>query len=243
MKKRRPVAGRVVRRALLGIVLLGLGALAYYGAPTSKIGLPFVVQQDAETQAAAPALLRGPDLTTSGTPQVTLFDGSRADPSATKFAGAATWRLQVETVPSSRNPSPVVVLDLSVPGRKVALTMTMRREPPGSAMSHLFEIRFLGDNKDPDPDIVNMAPAFMTTAEMGRSNSLVGQVVSVTPGVFLFGLSGDTAARETNLRSLKDLGWLAIPIVYRNGASGLLVVEKGADGERAINEALRQWGS
>jgi hypothetical protein len=110
-------------------------------------------------------------------------------------------------------------------------------------MSHLFEIRFLGDNKDPDPDIVNMAPAFMATAEMGRSNSLIGQVVSVTPGVFLFGLSGDAAARETNLRSLKDLGWLAIPIVYRNGASGLLVVEKGADGERAINEALRQWGS
>ena len=240
--KRRPIAGRVVRRTLLGIAVLGLGALAYYDALTGEIGLPFV-QQAAQMQAAAPAPLRGPDLTTSGTPQVTLFDGSRADPSATKFAGAATWRLQVETVPSSRNPSPVVVLDLSVPGRKVALTMTMRREPPGSAMSHLFEIRFLGDNKDPDPDIVNMAPAFMTTAEMGRSNSLVGQVVSVTPGVFLFGLSGDTAARETNLRSLKDLGWLAIPIVYRNGASGLLVVEKGADGERAINEALRQWGS
>jgi hypothetical protein len=236
--KRRPVAGRVVRRALLGIALLGLGAIAY-DALTGELGLPFV-RQAVETQVAAPPPLRGSDLTAAGTQQVILFDGSRADPNAPKFVGAATWRLQAETVPSPRNPSPVVMLDLSVPGRKIALTMMIRREPPGSAMSHLFEIRFVGDDKEPDPDIVNMAPAFMTTAEMTGSSILAGQVVSVTPGVFLFGLSGDATARERNLRSLKDLGWLAIPIVYRNGTSGLLAVEKGADGERAINEALRQ---
>ena len=107
-------------------------------------------------------------------------------------------------------------------------------------MSHLIEFRFAGDDKEPDPDITNIGSVLMTTAEMTRPTLLVGQVVSVTPGVFLFGLSGEASAREKNLRSLQELGWMGIPLAYRNGASGLLVVEKGVDGERAINEALRQ---
>jgi hypothetical protein len=107
-------------------------------------------------------------------------------------------------------------------------------------MTHLFEFRFLRDDKEPDPDIVNIAAPFTTTAEMERPNILVGQVVNVTPGVFLFGLSGEAAARERNLRNLQDLPWIGIPIGYRNGVAGLLVVEKGVDGQRAISEALRQ---
>ena len=109
-------------------------------------------------------------------------------------------------------------------------------------MTHLFEFRFLRDDKEPDSDIVNIAAPFATTAEMARPTVLVGQVVNVTPGVFLFGLSGEATARERNLRSLQDLPWIGIPIAYRNGVNGLLVIEKGADGQRAISEALRQSG-
>jgi hypothetical protein len=239
---RRPIAGRVFRRALVGAVLLGLGAIGYNALTGSQIPL---VQQFSKTQpvepspapppAAAPALEAAP----AGN-KVVLFDGNRPDPNATQFAGTATWSLRFEPGASAPQGSPVVGLDLAVPGRKIVLTVTMRREPASSAMSHLFEFRFLGDDREPDPDIVNMASVFMTTAEMARPDVLVGQVVSVTPGVFLFGLSGEASARERNLRSLRDLTWMGIPIAYRNGASGLLVIEKGADGERAINEALRQ---
>jgi len=132
---------------------------------------------------------------------------------------------------------------VEVPGRKVFLTVTIRREPAGGAMSHLLEFRFLREDKQqPDPDISNIASIVMTTADMSRPTILAGQVVSVTPGVFLFGLSNNPSDREKNLRNLKELAWMGIPLAYRNGASGVLVVEKGADGERAISEAIRQWG-
>jgi hypothetical protein len=238
--QRKPIAGRVLRRALLGVVLLGLGAWAY-DVLTGEIGLPFVSaladRPAADTQPAAPPSTPALPAATAGTQQVILFDGNRPDPNASHFAGTASWRLRLQN-----EPSPVVTLDLAVPGRKIALTMTMRREPPGSAMTHLFEFRFLRDDKEPDPDIVNIAAPFTTTAEMERPNILVGQVVNVTPGVFLFGLSGEATARERNLRNLQDLPWIGIPIGYRNGVAGLLVVEKGADGQRAISEALRQSG-
>jgi hypothetical protein len=240
LRPTRPIAGRVLRRALLGVVVLGLGAWAY-DVLTGEIGLPFVSaladRPAADTQPAAPPSTPALPAATAGTQQVILFDGNRPDPNASHFAGTASWRLRLQN-----EPSPVVTLDLAVPGRKIALTMTMRREPPGSAMTHLFEFRFLRDDKEPDPDIVNIAAPFTTTAEMERPNILVGQVVNVTPGVFLFGLSGEATARERNLRNLQDLPWIGIPIGYRNGVAGLLVVEKGADGQRAISEALRQSG-
>jgi hypothetical protein len=238
--QRRPIAGRVFRRALLGIVLLALGAIAY-DALTGEIGFPFVSRVSdtdvADVPAAAPPSKPTSATRTApaGTQQVILFDSNRPDPNVPQFPGTASWRLRLQN-----EPSPVVTLDLSVPGRKVLLTMTMRREPPGSAMTHLFEFRFLRDDKEPDPDIVNIAAPFMTTSEMSRPNVLVGQVVSVSPGVFLFGLSGDATAREKNLRSLQDLAWMGIPIAYRNGVAGLIVVEKGVDGQRALGEALRQ---
>jgi hypothetical protein len=239
--QRRPIAGRVFRRALLGLVLLGLGAWGY-DALTGEIGLPFVSAVGdnpiADTPPpAAPPAAPAPSAASAGTQQVVLFDGNRPDPNAAHFPGTASWRLRLQN-----EPSPVVTLDVTVPGRKVTLTMTMRREPPGSAMTHLFEFRFLRDDKEPDPDIVNIASPFTTTAEMTRPNILVGQVVNVTPGVFLFGLSGEATARERNLRNLQDLPWIGIPIGYRNGVTGLLVVEKGVDGQRAISEALRQSG-
>src|SRR5438552_2501194 len=72
--------------------------------------------------------------------------------------------------------------------RKILMMITMRREPPTSGMSHMFEFRFLRDEKQVDPDITNIAPLVMTTAEITQPTLLAGQVVSVTPGVFRFGL-------------------------------------------------------
>ena len=71
---------------------------------------------------------------------------------------------------------------------------------------------------------------------------LTGRVMRVAPGVFLFGLVGSDSDREQNLRYLKELAWFDIPLIYRNGFGWRPAVEKGAAGERAINEALATWG-
>jgi hypothetical protein len=76
---------------------------------------------------------------------------------------------------------------------------------------------------------------------MTRPALLIGRVVSVTPGVFLYGLSSQEQERDRNLTNLKDMAWLGIPITYRNGASGVLTFAKGTEGERVLNEAIRQW--
>ena len=62
------------------------------------------------------------------------------------------------------------------------------------------------------------------------------------PGVFLFGLAGNKKAREDNLRILRELTWMDIPIGYQNGLQALLAIEKGAAGERAINQFFSDPG-
>jgi hypothetical protein len=229
--KRRSVIGRVLSRALLAVVLLGVGIVGYDLA-TGDVGLPGL--KNILGGRATLALPSNPK------PQrVILFDGARPDLNGSKFDGQAFWRLRTEG--AGRETAAVVQLDLNVPGRKVALSMTMRREPASSAMSHLIELRFLREDQQPDADIANIAGIVMTSADMTRPTTLVGQLVNVAPGVFLFGLSGQASEREKNLRTLKEFPWIGIPISYRNGASGVLTFEKGADGEQVIDEALSRW--
>ena len=49
--------------------------------------------------------------------------------------------------------------------------------------------------------------------------------------------------REQNLRKLVDLPWIGIPLVYRNGAAGVLTFEKGDEGNKVFNKALNLWAN
>jgi hypothetical protein len=125
----------------------------------------------------------------------------------------------------------------------MSATVVVRREPAGSSMSHIFEIRFIGDDRQPDPDIANISGVIMVNPDLNVPNSLAGRVVIVTPGVFMFGLSGLPSDREQNLRKLVEFPWIAIPVTYRNGAAGVLTFEKGDEGIKVFNKALDLWAN
>jgi hypothetical protein len=58
----------------------------------------------------------------------------------------------------------------------------------------------------------------------------------------MFGLLGVEDVIKQNVQRLRTQGWLDLAIVFANGAPYTLTIEKGAAGERAINEALAKWG-
>jgi hypothetical protein len=230
-RRRRSIAGRVISRTLLAVLLLGVG-LVGYDLLTGELELPGISK-----------LTGGRGLLLSRDPvpqQAILFDGARPDLNGSKFDGKATWRYRTERDVQGQ-PMPVVHLDLNVPGRKVTLAMSLRPEAAESSMSHLFELRFLREDGEPDGDIASIAGVVMTTADMTRPTMLTGRVVNVTPGVFLFGLSAQEADVTRNLQTLKEMPWFGIPLNYRNGTAGVLTFAKGSDGELVITEAMRRW--
>jgi hypothetical protein len=231
--RRRSVFGRVVRRALLAIVLLGLGLIAY-DFMSGDVSLPKLATRARDSATSGLSVATLPQ-------QAVIFDSNPPNPDGPKAAGNAVWRMRTEPLNGQREGGAVLQFDLKIPDRHLTLAMSMRREVPGSAMSHMVELRFLREDQQPDGDIDNIAPIVMTTVEQKEPAVLVGQVVKVTPGVFLFGLSGEAKDREQNERYLKEMTWLDIPIVYRNGFTGVLGIEKGVTGERAVNDAFGQW--
>ena len=232
--KRKPIVGRIVRRTLLAAMLLGLGIVGY-GFATGDVELPDWTKFASKNATAAKPVA------TAGS-QAVIFDSNPPNTEGSKGVGTAVWRVRSEPASPQRAASTVLQFDLKIPDRQLNLTMSMRPEAPGSAMSHLIELRFLNAEGQPDPDVDNIASIVMTSVEQQRPRVLVGRVQKVAPGVFYIGLSGQTSDREQNLRFLKEETWFDVPLTYRNGASGVLAIEKGADGERAVNEAVGEWG-
>jgi hypothetical protein len=82
----------------------------------------------------------------------------------------------------------------------------------------------------------------MKSNEQARGTPLAGQVVTVTDGFFLLGLSniGDELTR--NLQLLKERSWFDVPLIYNNRRRAIIAIEKGSPGERAFNDAFAVWG-
>ncbi len=48
-------------------------------------------------------------------------------------------------------------------------------------------------------------------------------------------------ARARNLDLIKSRDWIDVPLIYSNGRRALLTMQKGDDGRKAFEEAVRVW--
>jgi hypothetical protein len=58
----------------------------------------------------------------------------------------------------------------------------------------------------------------------------------------MFGLLAVPDVAQKNMQRLRSQKWLVIALAFANGAAYTLDIEKGASGDRAINDALAKWG-
>ena len=157
----------------------------------------------------------------------------------TPVVGKATWRTRTDA--SSGTPATVVVLEAEIPERQIALTMTLSREAEGGGMSHTFELQFAHPDTLPFGGIATVPKIVMKDSETGLGDDLIGTNITVSPGSYLFGLLSTPDAVARNVEALRMRRWMGILINFGDGSTQTLNVEKGASGERTINEALAKW--
>ena len=227
-RKSRSLVGLIIRYLVIAAILLGAGGLAYaYVAGAFHLSWLTI------------------GLGESGPPaqRAVLHPVAQAGQTGTPSEGRAIWGTRTEPNDQSGKPDTVVTVDVDIPELHIALALSLSRETDASAgMSHLLEIRFARSQELPFGGISRLANVAMKKAETEAGESLVGTSINIAPGQFLFGLLGVPDVVRQNLQRLRTQNWLDLALVFGNGASYTLSIEKGAAGERALDEALAKWG-
>jgi len=260
--------GRIVKIAVLLLVILGLAGVGYWqrhtigtmvaslrtSAPAPKPAAP--VQEPPAKPETQPKIADriGPS-SESGTPaaanapaaavaqKVVLYEEDPNNPQGKRYVGSAIWRTETVSPGPGLAPELAVRADVEIPERRMRMTWSLRRNTDKALpASHTIEIMFTLPADFDQGGISNVPGVLMKQSEQARGVPLAGLAVKVTNGYFLIGLSAVDIDVQRNIQFLKERDWFDIPIVYTSGKRAILAMEKGTPGIRAFEEAFRAWG-
>jgi hypothetical protein len=213
---------------LVTATVLGAGALGY-AYVVGAIDLTWLTRSSGQAAASSQRAI--------------LYEGGQAGRTGTPVEGKAVWRTRMEPGGPDGKPNMVVTLDAEIPEPHIALTVTLSRVgDAGGGMSHLLEMSFAKPQELPFGGLSRISNIAMKGAETDSGESLVGTSINIAPGQFMFGLLGVEDVVRQNVQRLRTQNWLDFTLIFANGAAYTLSIEKGASGERAINEAFAKWG-
>jgi hypothetical protein len=179
----------------------------------------------------------------SSSARAVLYEASQPGRTGARVEGKAVWGTRSEPNGPDGKLDTVLTLEVEIPDPHLMMSMVLSRNlEPGAGMSHLIELRFAKPQQLPFGGISKISNIAMRRTENEGGDALGGTGVDIAPGQFMFGLLGLQGLAQQNLQRLRNEGWLAISIVFANGAAYTLVVEKGAAGERVIDDVLAKWG-
>src|SRR5262249_33006551 len=237
------------RIAALTGAMRGLTPQAQKDAAPSRPKLPHGVGRDAPPAAPRTGQPRAPTppAQQQGVPavaqRVVLYEEDPAEPAGKRYIGSAIWRTDTVSPGAGQSPELTVRCDVEIPERRLAMTMSIRRNTDQALpASHTIEVMFNLPADFPFRGISNVPGSLMKQAEETRGMALSGLAVKVTSGFFLLGLSSVDAEKERNVQLLKERAWFDIPVVYNNGRRAIVAIEKGNPGERAFADAFAAWG-
>ena len=153
---------------------------------------------------------------------------------AQQIEGSVSWA-QV-----TRESGPAVQATLHLTDKDVTTTVTIYKNNDSNLpASHLVEVQFSGDlGSSP----IQKVPALvLKPTEQARGQPLAGAAVPVTGDLFWIALSDDKEQVTKNIQLLRDGSWFDLPILFNDGAQGLLTFEKGIPGDKLFETVMAAW--
>jgi hypothetical protein len=222
-------------------------SVAQLNAPPTT---PPVAPGAAATAPAAPGAPAAPtaDANPAATPAIAgekmfLYEERLGQTAPTAIDGSVSWSLQREPGSNGGPPQAEVQARITIPGRGLTALVTFKRNSdPSLPASHLIEIVFAVPPDFEGGAIDSVQRIAMKTSEQDRGNALIAVPAKITDDFHMIALNDFPDARNTNLELLRTRNWIDIPVAYRNGRRALFTLQKGPEGEKAFNEAIREWG-
>ena len=135
-----------------------------------------------------------------------------------------------------------VKAEADIPDLKMHAVMTIRRNADASLpASHTIDLRVTFADGAEIKGIKDMRVPLMRRDDPPSQDSLAGVRVKISDSYFLVGLNRADADVAHNVDLLASRGWFDFPMLLNDDRIAKLTFEKGADGERILNEALAAW--
>ncbi len=203
--------------------------------PTSGATVPAVVPQGLDTGGAAPAI--------AVAQRAALLVDAPDDPQRVRtYVGTVVWHLDSVSPGGGQPLASAVKADIDIPDAKLKVTMLMQKNPePQLPASHTIEFHFLpqsGNTLGPVKQV--NVPEMRRDDDAPTGDALAGVPVAITDNYFLVGLTRG-AAEAQNTRLMSERNWFDMSVLFTSGKLGKLTFEKGAAGQRVIEDALKAW--
>jgi hypothetical protein len=154
--------------------------------------------------------------------------------------GSVVW----STIPpAAGQPATVAVkAEADIPDLKMHAVMTLRKNSdPSLPASHTIDLRVSFADGAELKGIKDMRVPMMRRDDPPSQDALSGVRVKISDSYFLVGLNRGDAELARNVDLLANRGWFDFPMLLNDDRIAKLTFEKGADGERIVNEALAAW--
>ncbi len=203
--------------------------------PTSGAAVPAPVPQGSDTGVVVPSI--------AVAQRAALLVDAPDDPQRVRtYVGTVVWHLDSVSPGGGQPLASAVKADVDIPEAKLKVTMLMQRNPePQLPASHTIEFHFLpqaGNVLGPVKQI--NVPEMRRDDDAPTGDPLAGVPVAITDNYFLVGLTRG-AAETQNVRLMAERNWFDMSLLFTSGKLGKLTFEKGAGGQRVVDDALKAW--
>ncbi len=198
----------------------------------------------APTSGASPAAAAAPAAASAGVAvaaRAAMLVAVAADPQKPAVSlGSVVW--SVIPAAAGQPASVAVKAEADIPDLKMHAVMTMRKNnDPSLPASHTIELRITFADGADIKGIKDMRVPMMRRDDPPAQDALSGVRVKISDSYFLIGLNRGDAEIAHNIDLIANRGWFDFPMLLGDDRIAKLTFEKGADGERIVNDALAAW--
>ena len=189
---------------------------------------------------AAPQVAATPGVPVAARAAMLVAVGTDAQKPPAVSLGSVLW----STIPPAPGqPGSVgVKAEADIPELKMHAVMTIRKNSDASLpASHTIDLRVSFADGADIKGIKDMRVPLMRRDDPPTQDSLAGVRVKISDSYFLVGLNRSDADTAHNLDLIANRPWFDFPMLLNDDRIAKLTFEKGADGERILNDALAAW--
>ena len=157
-----------------------------------------------------------------------------------RYSGVVRWRTRKQAARSGASSQLALQAEVEIPdGHLKARWSMLPNDDPSFPASHVIEVAFSPLAGFAHGEISSLAGILVKQQEASRGVPMTVQATKTVANTFLVALP--RSAMQRNLTLLKENAWISIAIVFGGGRRAIVVLEKGAPGDKSFAEAFAAW--